>query len=188
MVIVDYPAIDKNVLIKQPALTEERFAKICDTITAYPESNFFIESPYPEVVVSLFPQKWQDPFRSDGGIPPNIALGVPVNNRRSLWAAAVLRKSRAKTLFLSLYNYDFDVEHLDEHLSAWRCLHCGRRGMGTRPTACPSGSICMGEKIGPQIEILFDKTPNRAKDYEHTRAIVSAFCLSHGIRCIRDVA
>lgn len=189
MRIIDYPAIDENVLIRKPPLAEDIFVEICQTIDKHKDSTFFIETPYPNVAVALLPKKWRDPFQIGGGIPANLALGVPVYSDKDLKMVEKMRSApaRAKIMFMSIYTFDLMIEAVDNQLMTWRCLNCGRRGEGRRPSRCPSGAICMGEGIGPQINIVFDKTPNR-NDERRTREVLNALCLSHGQRFIRDVS
>ena len=185
MKLTEFPALDENVLVYNPALVREELDKVWTAVIENPATMYWLETPYPEVAVSLMPQRWQDPFQVGGGIPSNIALGVPIHNERGFVAVERLRYIRTKELFISLYTLDLPEPLLIYMLRLWRCKHCGRRGSGPRPEICPSGTICLSEPMGPQIGLIFDKTSNRE---DEKREALAKMAKEYGQRYVRDKA
>jgi hypothetical protein len=90
-----------------------------------------------------------------GGIPPNVWIGASINNQKEAdTRMRRLVKIRARVLFLFLKAGHPQTLDLKAGLIAWRCANCGRKdgyNRMKRPEACPSGMICDGARINPQI-------------------------------------
>ena len=101
----------------------------------------------PKEFISSLPISWRDLTTYMNGIPGNVWCGAVVKTIEDVEKVRQLRKLRARRLFLVIEEYSCKIAAaLDEHLLAWRCMHCGTRGEGEMPERCPSGSICLGEE------------------------------------------
>lgn len=98
-----------------------------------------------------------------GGIPPNVWVGAGISNQKEADERMKrLVKIRARVLFLMLKKDHDQKIDLKAGLIAWRCSNCGvRGGYGriTRPGACPTGSVCNGSKLNPQIHWVISMDP-----------------------------
>jgi hypothetical protein len=90
-----------------------------------------------------------------GGIPSNVWVGAGISSQKEAdERMRRLVKIRARVLFILLKKNHNQSIDLKPGLIAWRCQNCGRRdgyGRMKRPEECPTGSICEGAKLGPQI-------------------------------------
>ena len=105
-----------------------------------------------------------------GGIPPNVWVGAGIDTQKEAdERMRRLVKIRARILFLVLkkgHRQDIDLFH---GLIAWRCSSCGLRGGYAhlkRPEKCPSGSICDGAKLNPQIHWVVSMDPYKSGSRE----------------------
>jgi hypothetical protein len=98
-----------------------------------------------------------------GGIPSNVWIGAGIKAQKE--ADELMRrliKIRARVLFLMLKKGHRQALDLYAGLIAWRCRNCGRReGFArlNRPKVCPSGTLCDGALLGPQIHWVVSMDP-----------------------------
>ena len=104
-----------------------------------------------------------------GGIPPNVWIGASIHNQKEAdQRMRRLVKIRARILFLFLKSGHNQRIDLKPGLVAWRCANCGRKdgyGRVKRPSECPTGSICNGSRINPQIHwvVSMDRYESQAR-------------------------
>jgi hypothetical protein len=107
----------------------------------------------------------------DGGIPPNVWVGASINSQKEADERMHrLVKIRARVLFLMLKKGHPQVIDLKAGLIAWRCTNCGRRdgyNRFTRPKVCPSGTMCDGALLGPQIHWVVSMDPYKSSHRSH---------------------
>lgn len=103
----------------------------------------------------VMPPRWLR-MPPTGGIPPNIWVGVAFEtNFEAAERVRRLLKIRAKNLFI-VGKEKHETIDLEPLLVPWRCNNCGRRGNDHPPPVCPTGSICDGSKLEPQIHQVVD--------------------------------
>jgi len=103
---------------------------------------------------SSMPAQWLR-MPPSGGIPPNVWVGACVFTQKEADEGMKrLVAIRARKLFVMLKKGHDQRIDLSHGLIAWRCSKCGRKGGYARlkrPGVCPTGAVCQGSEINPQI-------------------------------------
>ena len=151
---------DTRVLV--PTNRDSDYKALESNIDDNPNCQFLLVVEGFDLFFDNLPANWLR-MPPDGGIPRNVWIGAAVGRQKDVdERVRRLMKMRARKLFIMLKRPVQEGIYLDDALVAWRCSNCGRKegfGRMLRPKECPSGSICEGSTLNPQIHWVVSMDP-----------------------------
>ncbi len=157
-----YPEVSNRTLVYWDDIIPEDAKDICKEIEKTVDTaQWFLLAEDLHALIIMLSKSWiSGPTQKfpSGGFPANVWVGTQVLTQEEVdKRLPLLMQLRARRLFvLAFDHHDHDLG-LDRYLANWRCSNCGVRGKTPRPEKCPTGTLCVGEKLDPQIHWLIDE-------------------------------